>query len=138
MKIAVLIARVVLGLLFFVSGLNGILHFMHPPPMPPSDATTFANILMASSYMTFVALLMLIAGLLLLVGRFVPLALTILGPILVNILLFHFTLLHGGAGIPIGLTLVELFLIYAYRRSFMGLFDATPEISPPNMPTAKP
>ena len=131
MKIAILIARVILGLLFFVSGLNGVLHFMHPPPMPPGDAATFANLLMSSSYMTFVALLMLIAGLLLLVGRFVPLALTILGPILVNILLFHFLLMHGGAAAGIVATLLELFLIYAYRRSFMGLFDAAPEIVPP-------
>lgn len=131
MKIAILIARVILGLLFFVSGLNGILHFIHPPPMPPSDASTFANILMTSSYMTFVALLMVIAGLLLLVGRFVPLALTILGPIVVNILLFHFLLMHGGAGIGIVATLLELFLVYVYRRSFIGLFDAAPEIVAP-------
>ncbi len=138
MKIAVLIARVMLGLLFLVSGLNGILHFMKPPPMPPSDAMTFANILMSSNYMTFVALLMLIAGLLLLVRRFVPLALTILGPILVNILLFHFFLMHSGAAMGIVATLLELFLIYAYRRSFMGLFDAAPEIAPPSVPGAKP
>ena len=138
MKIAVLIARIMLGLLFFVFGLNGILHFMHPPPMPPSDSTTFITILMNTGYMTFVALLMLIAGLLLLVGRFVPLALTILGPILVNILLFHFMLMHGGATFGIGATIVELFLIYAYRRSFMGLFDAAPEIAPPDVPAAKP
>lgn len=115
-----LIARVILGLLFFVSGLNGVLHFMHSPPMPPGDAATFATLQMSSSYMTFVALLMLIAGLLLLVVRFVPLALTILGPIQVNLLLFHFLLMHGGAAAGIVATLLELFLIYAYRRSFIG------------------
>ena len=131
MKIAILTARVLLGLLFLVSGLNGILHLMHPPPMPPGDAATFADLLMKTNYMTFVSLLMLIAGLLLLVGRFVPLALTMLGPILVNILLFHFLVMHGGAAIGIVATLIELFLIYAYRRSFMGLFDAAPEVAPP-------
>ena len=85
MKIAILIARILLGLLFLVFGANGILHFIPNPPMPPSDATTFATLLMTSHYMTFVGLLMVIAGLLLLVGRYVPLALVILGPILVNI-----------------------------------------------------
>ena len=130
MKIAVLIARLLLGLLFFVFGLNGILHFLPTPPMPPGDGTTFATILMTSGYMKLVALLMVIAGLLLLVGRYVPLALVILGPILVNILCFHIFLEHG-AGIGVGLvaTLLELFLIWVYRLSFRGLFDAAPEVS---------
>ncbi len=129
MKIAILICRVLLGLMFFVFGLNGILHFMPMPPMPPSDATTFSTILMASGWMKFVSLLMVISGLLLLVGRFVPLALVMLGPILVNILLFHICL-EGGKGIAPGAvaTLLELALIFFYRLSFRGLFDAAPEI----------
>jgi putative oxidoreductase len=130
MKIAIMVVRILLGLLFLVFGLNGIFHFMKTPPMPPSDATTFATILMTSGYMTFVSLLMAIAALLLLAGRYVPLALVILGPILVNILCFHFLLLHGSGAAP-GLvaTLLELFLIWSYRLSFRGLFDARPEVS---------
>jgi len=130
MKIAILVSRILLGLLFFVFGLNGILHFMPMPAMPPSDATTFATILATHKYMTFVSLLMVIAGLLLLVGRYVPLALVLLGPILVNILLFHITL-QNGVGIVPGLiaTVLEVFLIWAYRLSFRGLFDAAPEVS---------
>jgi putative oxidoreductase len=124
MKIAVIVARVLLGLLFLVFGLNGILHFLPAPPMPPSDATTFATLLMTSKYMTFVAVLMVIGGLLVLVGKYVPLGLTLLGPIIVNILLFHFTLMHGGAGMGIGAAVLEIFLIVAYRRSFRGIFDA--------------
>jgi len=129
MKIAVLIARVLLGLVFFIFGANGVLQFMKTPPLPPSDSTSFLMILMNNHYMTFVGLLMLIAGLLLLVGRYVPLALVILGPILVNILLFHFLLMHGGAAPGIVATALELFLIWAYRLSFRGLFDAAPEVS---------
>jgi putative oxidoreductase len=129
LKIAILIARILLGLLFFVFGLNGILNFMKAPLMPPSDATTFATILATNHYMAFVGILMLIAGLLLLVGRYVPLALVILGPILVNILLFHFLLMHGGAAPGLVATVLELFLIWAYRLSFRGLFDAAPEVS---------
>ena len=65
-----------------------------------------------------------------LVGRYVPLALVLLGPILVNILLFHITL-QNGVGIVPGLiaTVLEVFLIWAYRLSFRGLFDAAPEVS---------
>ena len=129
MKIAVLIARLLLGFVFFVFGLNSILQFMKAPPMPPSDATAFADIMMRAHYMNVIGILMLIAGLLLLVGRYVPLALTLLGPILVNILMFHFLVMHGGAEIGLVVTALELFLIWAYRSSFRGLFDAAPDPS---------
>ena len=120
--------RLLLGLMFFVFGLNGILHFLPQPAMPDSDATTLATILMRSHWMTFVALLQVIAGLLLLVGRYVPLGLVLLGPILVNILLFHFLLEPKGVAIGLVATLLEIFLIWAYRLSFRGLFDAAPEV----------
>jgi uncharacterized membrane protein YphA (DoxX/SURF4 family) len=128
MKIAILIARILLGLMFFVFGLNGLHSFMPMPPMS-GDAGTFAGILVMHRYMMFVSLLQTIAGLLLLIGRYVPLALVILGPILVNILLFHFLIEGGGAGAGLLGTLLELFLIWAYRLSFRGLFDAVPEVS---------
>ncbi len=127
MKIATLIARVLLGAVFLFFGLNNILFFLHMP-MPTGDAGTFAGLLVATKYMTFVALLQVIAGVLLLVGRFVPLALVILGPILVNILLFHFLIAHGGAAPGLLATVLELYLIFVYRLSFRGLFDAAPEI----------
>ncbi len=128
MKIAILIARLLLGLVFFVFGLNNVLHFLPMPPMQPSDATTFSTILVTHGYMSFVGILMVVAGLLLLVGRFVPIALVILGPILVNILLYHFLLKQPGAAIGIVATVLEVFLIVAYRLSFRGLFDAAPEV----------
>ena len=129
MKVAILIARVLLGLMFFIFGLNNILHFLKLP-VPPGDAGAFEGLLVSHNMLTFVGLLMVIAGLLLLVGRYVPIALVILGPILVNILAFHL-LFTGGSGIAPGLiaTLLELFLIWAYRLSFRGLFDAAPEVS---------
>lgn len=131
MKKAILVARILLGFVFLASGLLAILHSPPPPPATVSDAITFSTILHDHHYMTFVALLMVIAGVLLLVGRFVPLALVILGPILVNILLFHLLLdpAHLAHGLP-GLvcTILELFLLWAYRLSFRGLFDAAPEV----------
>jgi putative oxidoreductase len=128
MKIAILVSRLLLGIVFFGFGLNGVLHLKAAPPMTPGDAASFITILMTHNYMNFVALLMVIAGLLLLVGRFVPLALVILGPILVNILLFHLLLLHEDAALPLALIAVEVFLIFAYRLSFRALFDAAPEV----------
>jgi putative oxidoreductase len=130
MKIAILIVRVVLGLAFLAFGLLGLFHPMSPAPNTPPDAITLGTILAISGWMKVVQVLMILAGLLLLVGRYVPLALVMLGPILVNILLFHLTL-EGGHGILPGaiLTVFELFLIWAYRLSFRGLFDAAPEVS---------
>ena len=131
MKIPILISRILLGLVFFAAGLANILHLMSSKGMPPGDAATFSNLLIEHGYMNFVALLMLIGGLLLLVGRFVPLALVILGPILVNILLFHITFQVPKGIIPgaVVCTVLEVFLIWAYRLSFRGLFDASPEVS---------
>lgn len=128
MKIAILVARVLLGFVFAAAGLVGILKLGKMGGMP-ADATTFLTLMVAHNYTTFVALIMLIGGLLVLVGRFVPLGLVLLGPILVNILLFHF--LFQVPGILTGLvcTALEVFLIWVYRSSFWGLFAAAPKIS---------
>ena len=125
MKIAVLIARILLGLVFFATGVVSLLKLGKVAGMPP-DATTFLTLMTAHGYTAFIAPLMLIGGLLLLVGRFVPIGLVLLGPILVNILLFH--ILFHAPGIITGLvcTLLEIFLIWAYRISFRGLFTAVP------------
>jgi putative oxidoreductase len=127
MKIVVLVARLLLGLIFFVFGLNGLLHFLPQPPIP-GDAGIWAGIMANHHWMTFIAVVQVIAGLLLLVNRFVPLALTFLGPMLVNILLFHL-LLAGGNGILPGAicTVLELFLIVVYRRNFLPLLSMNPE-----------
>ncbi len=128
MKKAVLAARILLGLLFFVFGLNGILHFLPTPPMPQDDSTTLAMIMMKHGWLTFVSVLQVIGGLLLLVGRYVPLGLVILAPIVVNILLFHLLLAPKGIVPGLFAAVLEVFLIWAYRRSFRGLFDAAPEV----------
>ncbi|MCU1323310.1 MAG: DoxX family protein [Acidobacteriaceae bacterium] len=123
----VLVVRILLGLVFFAFGMIGILNLVKAE-LPAGDAGVFSGILMTHGYMKFISLLEIIAGLLLLVGRFVPLGLVILGPILVNILLYHLLLDPKGIAPGIVVTLMEVFLIWAYRRSFRGLFDASPEI----------
>ncbi len=127
MKIAIVIARILLGFVFFAAGMINIMKLGKMGGMP-TDATTFMTLMVAHNYTTFIALIMLIGGLLLLVGRFVPIGLVLLGPILVNILLFH--ALFQVPGIITGLicTALEIFLIWAYRPSFRGLFHAAPEV----------
>ena len=127
MKIAVLIVRILLGLAFFGGGLNHIIN-AHTMPMP-GDAGVYINLLITTKYMTIVGLLELIGGLLLIVGRFVPLGLTILAPIIVNIVLFAVCISHQGLWVGLLCVVLEAFLIWAYRLSFRGLFDAAPEVN---------
>jgi uncharacterized membrane protein YphA (DoxX/SURF4 family) len=126
MKYVPLAARLLLGLIFFVFGLNNILHFIHMP-LPTGDALTWFGIMMGHGWITFVGVIMVIGGLLLLVGRFVPLALTILGPVVVNILLYHALLWPHGAALAIIVALLEILLLIVYHRSFASLFAPNPE-----------
>jgi putative oxidoreductase len=121
MKITTLIARILLGLLFLVFGLNGFLHFIPMSP-PPGLAGQYMGALFVSHYLVVVFLVQVIGGALLLANRFVPLALILLGPILVNILLFHS--LMAPAGLPLALFAVLLWgiLFYGVRRAYAGVF----------------
>jgi hypothetical protein len=123
MKIAVLIARILLGLEFTIFGLNGFLQFLKMPP-PPGIAGQFMGALFASHYHVLIFGLQLISGLLLLSGRYVPLALTILGAILVNIVAFHATMAREG--LPMALITVALWFVvfWSVRRAFAGIFAA--------------
>ncbi len=129
MKIATLVARYLLGLMFLVFGLNGFLHFIPQPPPPAGLATEYFTVLSASHYMVPVFLLQLIGGTLLLANRFVPIALVLLGPIIVNILLYHS--LMAPAGLPPGLVALVLWLIvfYGVRSAFAGVFAMRVNVS---------
>jgi putative oxidoreductase len=124
MKILALIARILLGLMFLVFGANGFLNFIPQPPMPDTPATRFAMLLMTTHYMYFVCAIMVVSGLLFLIGRYVPLALVLIGPVIVNILLYH--LLLAPATIAPGLVVTVLwFIIFFHVRSaFAGIFQA--------------
>jgi putative oxidoreductase len=126
MKYIPLVCRLLLGLMFFVFGLNNILHFIKLPP-PTGDALTWMGIMAGHGYMTFVGVIMVVAGLLLLVGRFVPLGLTLIAPVVVNILLYHALLWPHGAAAGIVAAVLEIVLLIAYHRSFAGLFVPNPE-----------
>ena len=113
MKIASLIARLLMGLIFFVFGLNGFLHFIPAPP-PTGLAGQFAGILFTSHLYVVIFGVQTIGGLLLLVNRFVPLALIILGPVIVNIFFFH--VFMAPSGLPLAIVVVALWVIVAMRN----------------------
>lgn len=126
MKTAFTVARYLLGLIFLVFGLNGFLHFIPLPP-PPGVAGQFFGALYDSHYLVVIFLLQLIPALLLLAGRYIPLALTLLGPVIVNILLFH--ALMAPSGLPLAVVTVVLWLVvfYGTRSAFAGIFQQRAE-----------
>jgi len=121
MKKVALVARILLGLIFLLFGLNGFLHFIPMPP-PTGLAGQYFTVLFVSHYLVLVLLVQVIGGILLLANRFVPLAIALLGPVLVNILMFHFLL--APAGLPLAVFTAALWLIvfFSVRQAFAGLF----------------
>lgn len=127
------VARVLLGLTFFVFGLNGFLHFLAQPAPPPA-AGAFAGAMAATGY--FFPLLKgteVFVGTLLLSNRFVPLALAVLAPVLINIVAFHLFLEPPTTlGLPLALLALELYLAWSYRGAFRSMLQAK------NLPQASP
>lgn len=121
MKIASTIARYLLGVIFLVFGLNGFLHFM-PMPLPPGVAGQFFMALGVSHYFVVVFLLQVVAGVLLLAGRYVPLALSIIAPVVVNILCFHAFMAPSGLPMAVIVAVLWLLATINVRSAFAGLF----------------
>ena len=122
MKILTLVARLLLGLTFVVFGLNGFLNFLSMGPMPTGLAGQFIGALALSHYFWVVAGLQVIGGVLLLVNRFVPLALVLLGPVIVNILCYHVFLNPTGIALALLVTILWFIVFYRHRQYFSGIF----------------
>jgi len=120
MKIASIIIRSLLGLMFIVFGLNIFFNFMPQPPPPKGPARNFITALAVSHYFYVVGALEVAGGALLLAGRLVPLGLTLLGPVIVNILCFHVFLEPSGLPLAIVVSALALFLLWGCRGYFSG------------------
>jgi putative oxidoreductase len=121
MKIAMIIVRTLMGLLFIFGSVVYFLNLFEPPPMEGA-IKTFNEGLGASGYFfNLLKITELVCGILLVIGRFVPLALVILAPVIVNILAVHVFLDRSGLPVAIFLVLAASFLAYYYRRAFAPL-----------------
>jgi len=123
MKYIFVVARVLLGLVFTVFGLNAFLHFFPSPPVP-GLAGQFMGALLGSHFYVIAFGTEIIGGALLLSNRYVPLALTLLGPVIVNILSFHVFLDSENIAPAIVVTVLWFVVFSQERRSFAGLFEA--------------
>lgn len=123
MKYAIIIARVLLGLVFAVFGSNAFLHFIPMPPMQ-GQAGAFIGALASSGYIYVIALLQVVGGLCLLVGsRLAAPGLILLGPVIVNIMLYHIFLDPSGLPLAIVISILALFLLWVYRYKFPAIFQ---------------
>ncbi|HEY7307472.1 MAG TPA: hypothetical protein VH601_25330 [Bryobacteraceae bacterium] len=121
MKIITVIARVLLGLVFLIFGLNGFLHFI-PAPMPTGLAGTYLGVLFTSHYIFLIAGVQVIAGVLLLTNQYVPLALALLAAELANILTYHATMDPGGFPLAIIVTILWIIVAWRFRAQFAPIF----------------
>jgi putative oxidoreductase len=123
MKILTHISRFLLALIFLIFGLNGFLHFI--PMTPPSGvAGQFLGSMFVTKYLLFVFAIQFLGGVLLLINRYVPIALTILGPIILNILLFHGLMNPAGLGLALLVTILWSVVLGSVRSAFAGIFQA--------------
>ena len=130
------VARYAQGAIFLVFGLNGFLQFLPTPPMPEA-AGRFAMALLGTGYMfPLIKATEVIVGGLLLANRFVPLALTVIAPIIVNIVAFHLFPAPAGLALPLLLVVTELFLAWSFRSSFAPLLRSTAAPTPRGLPSA--
>lgn len=123
MKVTSLIARLLLGLVFLTFGLNGFLHFIPLPP-PSGVAGQFMGVLFASQFFILIFGVQTIAGILVLINRFVPLALVALAAVIVNILAFHIFMAPAGLPLPLVVTALWLVVAYANKQYLASIFVA--------------
>jgi hypothetical protein len=123
MKIASMIARYLLGVIFLVFGLNGFLQFLPMGPMPTGVPGQFMGALFASHYTVPVFAFQLIGGVLLLINRYVPLGLTILAPIIVNILIVHILMLPAGLPLALVVFILWILVFMSVRPAFDGILQ---------------
>ena len=123
MRIAAVIARYLAGLIFLVMGLNGFLHFIPFPP-PTGVAAQFVGALYVSHYLWVIFGFQVLGGLLLLINRYVPLAVALLAPVLVNILTFHILLAPAGLPMAVFVAILWVLIFIQVQPAFSGLFQA--------------
>jgi len=123
-KYGPVVARVLFGLTFLVFGLNGFLNFLPRPPVPALAGAFMAALAQTGYMLPLIKGVEVIVGVLLLANRFVPLALALVAPNVVNIVLLHATLAPGGLPIALVVLAIELYLAWSYRASYRSMLQA--------------
>jgi len=125
-RIAPIVLRSILGLVFAGAGITGLLQLSAPPPLAGAAGAFVGGLAAAGYFFPLLKSVELGAGLLLLSGRMVPLALTFLAPIVLNVAAFHFLLAPAGAPMAAFVLLLEIGLAWLHRDAFASLFRRAP------------
>ncbi|MGE4233179.1 MAG: acyltransferase [Bacteriovoracia bacterium] len=123
MKKAALVCRMLLGLIFVVFGFNGFFQFLPMPPMPEAAGAFLGGLFQSGYFFPVLKGTEIVGGLMLLSGMYVPLALTILAPIVLQIFLFHFFLAPSGLALPVVMVGMEIFLAWSMKEKFRGVLS---------------
>ncbi len=119
-----LVARILLGLIFFVFGLNGFLDFLPPPEIAEGAPQTYMGGLAAAGYFfPVLKITELVGGAMLLSGFYVPLGLILLSPVVVHIALYHLLLDPAGAAMALVIVVLQIVVAWSYRKSFQGVLE---------------
>lgn len=127
MKIAATVARYLLGLIFLVFGSNMLHHFLPNPPLPPGPLADFTRAFAVSHYDLAIGFFQVVPAILLLANRFVPLALTVLAAMIVNIDLTHITMAPSGLPMAGVVSILWLLVFLRMRTNFAGIFEPAPQ-----------
>lgn len=125
---AIIIARILLGLVFFVYGLNGFLQILPLPQVEGRAAQFFGGLAASEYFFPMLAVTQTVAGAALLLGRYVPLALAVLAPIIANIFAIHLFLAPSGIPHSVAMLALEIFLVWSYRDAFRPLLRPRDEL----------
>lgn len=117
------VARIILGLIFVVFGLNGFFHFIPMPPPTGTAADFIFGMVKSGYFLPFMAFMQVVCGALLLSGSLIPLALLMLFPIILNIFLFHLALAPSGLGMATFMMAAIILLAVYYWPVYKAIFN---------------
>ncbi len=123
MRIVTIVARLLFGALFVFAGANHIFHLLPSGPMPAGSGGQFLAAFISTGYLNIVAVFEIAAGLLVLINRFVPLALAVLGPIVVNIFIVILLIMPKALPVAILVTILWILVAYRVRSAFLPLLQ---------------
>lgn len=130
MKYATIIARILLGLTFFIFGVNGFVQLIPMPPMPGAAGQLMGGLAASGYFFPLLAITETVAGAALLTGYFVPLALLVVAPLVLNILAIHLFLAPSGIPHAVAMVALEVFLGWSYRSAFAPLLRMRADRAP--------
>jgi uncharacterized membrane protein YphA (DoxX/SURF4 family) len=121
MKTGMLVARIFLGGIFVISGLNGFFHFIPSTAMPGSPMAFLSSMVSTGDFFYVIKFFEIILGTMMLAGIFMPIVLIMMFPISMNIFMFHMTTGHGGIPMAMIMIIAHIYMLYMHREKYVHM-----------------